>query len=265
MQVREELSQELFAAPNGRLNYIDATELKQIPEWKMTAGELKRIPQFYEAIHAYSDTLKGHRVKNTFYNDYSLEQWEIAMGNNMGGGLPVIGFYEMKQDVYDTARRLHMQDQITRNRLSFCKKYIPILQVIEKDDDLKNACREHSVYSPDTEHPALISYLYDEFMHEAYASNIVVKNYRELVEECGADAWAGNPTDEKLDLLDAEYVLGCIAWHFRRDHFVEGSLIGDSIADGHMLCMLNLMPVSLVLQNEKSSLLDKTDAFVSCR
>lgn len=102
-----------------------------IPEWKMTAGELKRIPQFYDAIHAYSDTLKSNRVKNIFFNDCSLEQWEIAMGNNMGGGLPVIGFYEMKQDVYDTARRLHMQDHITSNRLAFCKKYIPILQMIE--------------------------------------------------------------------------------------------------------------------------------------
>ena len=28
----------------------------------------------------------------------------------MGGGLPIIGFYEMKQDVYDTVRRLKMQD-----------------------------------------------------------------------------------------------------------------------------------------------------------
>ena len=26
---------------------------------------------------------------------------------NMGGGLPVIGFYDVKQDVYDTARRLN--------------------------------------------------------------------------------------------------------------------------------------------------------------
>jgi len=24
----------------------------------------------------------------------------------MGGGMPVIGFYEMKQDIYDIARRL---------------------------------------------------------------------------------------------------------------------------------------------------------------
>lgn len=238
MEVREELRQELHASIDGRLDYIDAIELEPIPEWKMTAGELKRIPQFYDAIHAYSDTLKGHRVKNIFYNDYSLEQWEIAMGNNMGGGLPIIGFYEMKQDVYDTARCLQTQDLITSRRLAFCEKYIPILQMIEKDDDLKNACRNHSAYAPDKEHPALISYLYNEFMHEAYESDVVVKNYRELVEECGCNAWVGNPTDEKLDSLDAPHVLACIAWHFRRDHFSEGSLIGESIAEGHMLHML---------------------------
>lgn len=33
-------------------------------------------------------------------------------------------------------------------------------------------------------------------------------------------------------------VARCIAWHFRRDHFCEGSLISDSIAGGHMLRLL---------------------------
>ena len=240
MEVREELRQELRAAQDGRLAYLDATDLKPIPEWKMTAGELKRIPQFYAAVHAYSDTLKDHRAKDTFYHDRSLEQWEIAMGNGnpMGVGLPVVGFYEMKQEVYDTARRMQLQDLKTGRRLAFCKKYIPILQMIERDDDLKNACRNHSAYAPDQEHPALVSYLYHTFMHEAYESDIVVKNYRELVEECGCDAWVGNPTDDKLSLLDAAHVLACIAWHFRRDHFAEGSLICKSIAEGCMLHML---------------------------
>ena len=44
--------------------------------------------------------------REVFYYDYSLYDWETAMNTNMGGGLPIIGFYEMKQDVYDTARRL---------------------------------------------------------------------------------------------------------------------------------------------------------------
>lgn len=251
MEVRDELRQELLASTNGRLEYVEAHELEPITEWKMTAGELKRIPQFYDAIHAYSDTLKDYRVRNIFYNDFSLYQWEIAMRENMGGGLPVIGFYEMKQDIYDTARRLQIQDVSNRKRLAFCKKYIPLLQMIDVDEDLKTACKNHSVYTQDKDHPALISYLYDEFMHEAYDSDIVVTNYGQLVEECKCEEWIGNPTDEKLESLDALHVLGCIAWHFRRDHFCEGSLICDSIAEGHMLRMLKCYKSMIYGQEER--------------
>ena len=238
MEVREELRQELQNSPDGRIEYVEARGLEPITEWNMTAGELKRIPQFYDAIHAYGDTLKDYRVRNVFYNDFSLFQWEIAMRENMGGGLPVIGFYEMKQDVYYTVRRLQMQDVETRKRIAFCKKYIPVLQMIEEDGDLMSACKNHSAYTKDKDHPALISYLYHEFMHEAYESDVVVTNYGQLVEECKCEEWVSNPTDEKLERLDASHILGCIAWHFRRDHFSEGSLISDSIAGGHMLRLL---------------------------
>ena len=106
MEVRGELRQEILASGNEKLKYIDARDLEPIREWNMKAGELKQIPQFYNAIHAYSDTLPGHYEKDIFYNGYSLYEWEIAMRTNMGGGLPIGGFYEMKQDVYDIARIL---------------------------------------------------------------------------------------------------------------------------------------------------------------
>ena len=48
------------------------------------------------------------------------------------------------------------------------------------------------------------------------------------------------PTEEELKALFAEQILGCIAWHFRRDHFSNGSLIDSSIAEGHMLRMLKV-------------------------
>ena len=38
-----------MASCDGRLQYVDARDLDPIREWKMTAGELKRIPQFYNA------------------------------------------------------------------------------------------------------------------------------------------------------------------------------------------------------------------------
>lgn len=240
MEIREELRQEIQSAPEGKLRYIEARGLEPIHEWNMTAGELKRIPQFYNAIHAYSDTLKTYHEKDVFYNGYSLYDWEIAMRTNMGGGLPAIGFYEMKQDVYDTVRRLKPVDIQRQRRLAFCDKYISVLQMIENDQDLKHACDAHSVYTEDKEHPALISYLYDQFMHEAYDANIVIHNYGELIEDNRIREWVGNPTEEKLMALDSEHVLACIAWHFRADHFNEGSLISHSIARGHMLRMLKV-------------------------
>ena len=240
MEVREELRQEIHSSPFGKLEYMDARDLEPIKEWNMTAGELKRIPQFYDAIHAYSDTLRGHHERDVFYNGYSLYDWEIAMRTNMGGGLPVIGFYEMKQDVYDTVRRLKAQDVINQGKREFCRKYIPVLQMIEDDSDLREACRDHSGYKADDKHKSLIDYLYHSFMEEAYRKDIVVHNYSELVESGGMKDKVAAPAEEDLMALSAEQVLGCISWHFRRDHFDNGSLIHSSIADGHMLRMLKV-------------------------
>ena len=125
-------------------------------------------------------------------------------------------------------------------RLDFCRKYIPVLRMVEDDDDLKHACSVHSVYQKDTEHPALIRYLYDEFMREAYRVDMVIKNYRSLVEEIRAVKSVERMTEDEMRALDAEHLLACIAWHFRADHFCEGSLISESIAEGHMLRMLEI-------------------------
>ena len=142
--------------------------------------------------------------------------------------------------VYDKAIAESMQqdDPAFRERIAFFEKYIPILQMIQDDEDLTAACRAYSAYERPKQHPSLMAYLMGHFMKEAYASGIVVPNYRELIKENSIDAWVASPTEERLAALDPEHILACIAWHFRRDHFSEGSLIADSIAEGHMLTMM---------------------------
>ena len=120
----------------------------------------------------------------------------------------------------------------------FCLKYIPILEMIDADPSLKEACAKHSAYAKDEKHASLINYLYDYFMKEAYKNGIVVTNYNELVEEAGMQDKVAEPTEEDLKALTAEQILGCIAWHFRRDYFSNGALISSSIAEGHMLRMM---------------------------
>ena len=123
-------------------------------------------------------------------------------------------------------------------QLDYCLKYIPILEMIDADPSLKEACAKHSAYAKDEKHASLINYLYQYFMKEAYQKGIVVTNYSDLVEEAGMKNKVAEPTEEELNALTAEQILGCIAWHFRRDYFSNGSLISSSIAEGHMLRML---------------------------
>ena len=98
MEVREELR-------ISHIPYIGFQDAPSIPEWQLTAKHLKRIPQFFSAIHAYADQLPAGSLRNGFYS-VSLEDVEFSMRTNMGGGLPVAGFYEMKQEVYEVARKL---------------------------------------------------------------------------------------------------------------------------------------------------------------
>ena len=123
-------------------------------------------------------------------------------------------------------------------QLDFCLKYIPILEMIDTDPSLKEACAKHSAYAKDEKHASLINYLYDYFMKEAYKKGIVVTNYNELVEEAGMQDKVAEPTEKELKTLSADQILGCIAWHFRRDYFSNGSLISSSIAEGDMLRLL---------------------------
>ena len=138
----------------------------------------------------------------------------------------------------DTGKPDTTKPSKTTPQLDFCLKYIPILEMIDTDPSLKEACAKHSAYAKDEKHASLINYLYDYFMKEAYKKGIVVTNYMELVEKAGMKDKVAEPTEVELKTLSADQILGCIAWHFRRDYFSNGSLISSSIAEGDMLRLL---------------------------
>ena len=113
MEVREELREEIRVTENGEtLPYENAVDKEPISEWELTAGELIRIPQFKQTVLAYSDTIGcvvgSEESRQAFFFERSLADWEalIKGGSSLSKDLPVVGFYEMKQDIYDIARRL---------------------------------------------------------------------------------------------------------------------------------------------------------------
>ena len=118
----------------------------------------------------------------------------------------------------------------------FCRKYCMLLRAVYEDAELQKWCNDYSVYAPVTEHNGLEHILYSVFMQEAYDENLVIHNYREVIDEAGLDErLVSDPTDEFIEKLNEQQIIACIAWHFRRDHFSEGSLISDSIGNGKLL------------------------------
>ena len=117
----------------------------------------------------------------------------------------------------------------------FCRKYEMLLKAIYEDEELRKWCNDYSVYVPVTEHVGLKNILND-FMDEAYDVNLVVHNYGEIVSESKLDErLVADPNNRFIEQLNEQQVVACIAWHFRRDHFSEGSLISDSIGNGILL------------------------------
>ena len=109
MEVREELGCEMASSNSKSAGVNESYYQSIIPEWNMRAGELNRFPQYHDAIHAYSDTLTNRRVNDAFHHRFTLAQCEGFIESNAAESLPVAGFYEMKQDLYDTAKCLRYE------------------------------------------------------------------------------------------------------------------------------------------------------------
>lgn len=95
MEIRQELQ---LRQKLSFLLYKDHKDSNS-PIWEITAGEIKCMPQFYDTIHAYADYL-SNKERCVFYK-IPLNELESMMRTNMGGGLPAVGFWEMKQDIFE--------------------------------------------------------------------------------------------------------------------------------------------------------------------
>lgn len=105
MSVRDELREELKLY-NGHLEIFDARCMEPIDEWKKRVGVLMAVPKYHNAVKAYINTL-GDFERNVALG-CTFTKIDNMMRTNMGGGLPIQGFYEMKQEVYEISRNRSM-------------------------------------------------------------------------------------------------------------------------------------------------------------
>ena len=100
MSVRDELKEEL-KLNNGKLNVFNARYMKPIDEWNMKVAVLLSIPKYHNAVKAYINTLGDFERNEALKLNFATI--DNMMRTNMGGGLPIQGFYEMKQELYEIA------------------------------------------------------------------------------------------------------------------------------------------------------------------
>lgn len=105
MLVRSDLRKWL-AISGGKIEYIDAQKLKPNDVWNMYASQVRLLPEFGAAVDVYANIVPIRDNSLNLYGEHDciLMDIELAMLTNMGGGFPAAWFWEMKQDIFDTAR-----------------------------------------------------------------------------------------------------------------------------------------------------------------
>ena len=132
-----------------------------------------------------------------------------------------------------------VQSEVLQRAFRWCQKYEVLFRVLYEDEELRAHLQEYNVYQPPQGHRGIYKILHD-CMEQAYDSGIVIANYRQVIEEGNlSEKYLARPTAEWVEGLSAEQNLACIAWHFRRDHFSEGSWINDSVANGYMMILVD--------------------------
>lgn len=120
----------------------------------------------------------------------------------------------------------------------FLEQSIALLEEIEASSEKLEWCRQYSVYATNPGQDELARLLY-AFTDQAYENGLVITNYHQVIQQYHLDE--GDIITATPDWLEEQpYLptLACLAYHFRRDHFSEGSLISESIASGAILRML---------------------------
>ena len=109
---------------------------------------------------------------------------------------------------------------------AFCQRYIVLLEVLYRDKELNEWCRNYSAYKRNTEHCELEKIIYNEFMREAYNEGFLAKVLR-------GRPYSAYTLEAALEGTEEDLIYG-ICSEIRMDYGYNGSLINDAIANGSL-------------------------------
>lgn len=182
--------------------------------------------------------LKGLQACHDFiknYPDYDIDIYFVGIDEdllNLGREILVSLENEGKTD--DS-----IDPELDKKCRAFCEKYVLVMKLLFEDEELRRWCHNFSVYGSVKEHHAIEKLIYDDFMMQAYDDGIVITDYNSVIENSKLDENLVNkPEKDWVASLSKEQIIACIAYHFRKDHFDNGSLMRYSIGEGHMLTLI---------------------------
>ncbi len=162
-----------------------------------------------------------------------LDDKLIALGERIKAEIEV----EEKGD-YIAERRVdipELTEELDQATESFCRECILLISALTEDKELNAWCRQLSIYSKTEEHVELEKILKQDFFQRAYDDGIVIKNYREVIDQNNLNLkMVACPTKEWVATLSKQQIIAVIAYHFRTDHFVDDYLWNKSIPEGYM-------------------------------
>jgi len=114
---------------------------------------------------------------------------------------------------------------------AFCSKYVVLMEVLYRDKELNQWCRNYSAYERSTEHCEVEKIIYENFIKEAYALEFMPEVL----------AWRQNSAyslEAALSGMKADLLYG-ICMEIRSDYGSNGSLIYRAIADGNLYRLMD--------------------------
>lgn len=116
--------------------------------------------------------------------------------------------------------------------IELCNKYVVLLEVLYRDKELNQWCRDYSAYHRNTEYCEIKRAIYDGFMHEAYALGLPK-----------VLSWKPYDTYRFETTLTgtAEDLIYGICLEIRMDYASNGSLINDAIASGRLFHLIKAL------------------------
>lgn len=169
--------------------------------------------------------------------------WKKAgIFDRVGGWTPILNRDEIKKYWTDWAvppiqRRAASSDPLTADIetavTAFCNKYVVLMEVLYRDKELNQWCRNYSAYKENTTHRALEELIYNGFMKEAYTLGFLPKVL----------AWKPGSAYSLRSALcgtKADLLYG-ICMEIRADYGCNGALIYHAIASGSLYYLMNTL------------------------